>query len=147
MPDFECLHAFQVIKSTLEPLPIDTCLILDSIGLQLNCTSIIKRLTFDWKNAFNTHWLDFTILANLSFHNFGGVNIANTTVANNLSILLPVQDSPVTTCHHQDVCFIHVNCTVDCAALISVPNYSTLILCVGFYTNYPRQLGLWSCKL
>ncbi len=47
MPNFECAHAFQVIKSTFEPLPIDTCLILDAIGLQLNCSAIVEGLMFD----------------------------------------------------------------------------------------------------
>ena len=32
MPIHEHAHAFQVIKSTLEPLPVDTRLILEAIG-------------------------------------------------------------------------------------------------------------------
>jgi hypothetical protein len=48
MPIFECTHAFQVVKSTLEPLPVDTPLILDAIGTQLNCSAIVKGLMFDW---------------------------------------------------------------------------------------------------
>ncbi len=36
MPIHECAHAFQVIKSRLKALPIDTYLILEAIGMQLN---------------------------------------------------------------------------------------------------------------
>jgi hypothetical protein len=61
------------------------------------------------------------------------------TVAGNPSILLPVQDGPVATCCHLDVCFVYVNCTVDFAAFISVLNYGTSILCVGFYVELPQR--------
>ncbi len=67
IPSFECAHAFQVIKSALEPLSINTCLILDAIGMQLNCSTIVKGLMFDWKNAFDTRWFDFVNLTNLLF--------------------------------------------------------------------------------
>jgi hypothetical protein len=40
--NFECAHAIQVIKSILKPLPIDTHLILDAIGLQLNSAQSSK---------------------------------------------------------------------------------------------------------
>ena len=39
MPIHERAHAFQVIKSALESLPVDTRLILEAIGTQLNCNS------------------------------------------------------------------------------------------------------------
>jgi hypothetical protein len=78
MPNFECAHAFQVIKSALDPLSITTCLILDAIGLQLNCSAIVKGLIFDWKNAFDTHWFNFANLVILSFHNLVSTIIANT---------------------------------------------------------------------
>ena len=41
MPNFERAHAFQAIKSALEPLPID---MLDAIGIQLNCGAIVDGL-------------------------------------------------------------------------------------------------------
>ncbi len=74
----------------------------------------------------------------LSFHNLGGVIIANTTVADNPSILLPVQDGPVATCRHQDVWFVCVNCMVNFAVIILIPNYSMSILRVGFYVKLPQ---------
>jgi hypothetical protein len=48
MPVYECIHAFQVARTTLEPLPVNTRLILDAIGAQSNCSAIIDSLMFDW---------------------------------------------------------------------------------------------------
>jgi hypothetical protein len=138
MPNFELAHAFQVIKSALDLLLITTCLILDAIGLQLNCSAIVKGLMFDWKSAFDTHWFDFANLAILSFHNLVGMIITNTMAAGNLSILLPIVNGPIATCRHQSVCIVCVNCMVNFAVLISVRNYGRSILRVGFYVKLPQ---------
>jgi hypothetical protein len=137
MSNFERAHTFQVIKSALKPLPISTHLILDAIGLQLNCSVIAEGLMFNWKNAFDTRWCVFANLMILSFHDSSGAIIANTTIAGNPCIPLPVVDDTVATCCHQDVCFVCVNCMVDFSPLISTPNYGTLVLCVGFYAKLP----------
>ncbi len=44
MPIFERAHAFQVTKSALVALPIDTRLILNAMGTQLNCSTIVDGL-------------------------------------------------------------------------------------------------------
>ncbi len=38
----EHVHAFQVVKSALQPFPVDMRLILDAIGVQLNCSATVK---------------------------------------------------------------------------------------------------------
>jgi len=48
MPIHERAHAFQVIKSALESLPVDTRLILEAIGTQLNCNSQVDGSMFDF---------------------------------------------------------------------------------------------------
>ena len=50
MPVYEGAHTFQVAKTALEPLPVNTRLILHAIGDQLNCSAIVDGLMFDWKN-------------------------------------------------------------------------------------------------
>ena len=62
MPVFEHAHAFQVNKSALEPLPIDTRLILDVLGAQLNCSAIVDGLMLDWRGLFDSAWYDFNNL-------------------------------------------------------------------------------------
>ncbi len=44
MPVFEHAHAFQVAKSALEALPANTHLLLNTMGNQLNCSTIVNDL-------------------------------------------------------------------------------------------------------
>jgi hypothetical protein len=46
MPVHERAHAFQVARSTFELLPINARLVLDALGMHLNCSAIIEGLTF-----------------------------------------------------------------------------------------------------
>ena len=59
MPVYKRAHAFQVARTALEPLPVDTRLILDALGVQLNCSSIVDGQIFDWKDFFEQHWCNF----------------------------------------------------------------------------------------
>ena len=70
MPIHERAHAFQVIKSVLESLPVDTCLILEAIRAQLNCNSQVNGTMFDILSMFYKAWYNFANLAIQSFHNF-----------------------------------------------------------------------------
>jgi hypothetical protein len=134
MPIFECAHAFQVVKNALEPLPIDTCIILDAIGMQLNCSAIVDGLIYDWRSTFDEAWFDFRDLAIILFHDSAGAQINNTTIAGNLVILLPVQqDGGVVLCRRQDVQFVRVMFTINFHALITIVNPGLTMLCVGFY--------------
>ncbi len=129
MPTFEHANAFQVIKSALEPLPVDTCLILDAIGLQLNCSTILKGgLMFDLRNTFDTCWQDITSCD------------PNTTIIGDPTILLPVLDGPVATCHNDGIHFARITCTINFASLILIPHYGTLVLRVGFYIKLPQKM-------
>jgi hypothetical protein len=47
MPVFERAHAFQVAKSALKALNIDTCIILEAMGAQLNCSTTVDGLIYD----------------------------------------------------------------------------------------------------
>jgi hypothetical protein len=124
----------------LEPLPVDTCVILNAISLQLNCSTIVKGFMFDWRNTFNACWHDFANLAILSFHDADGAIIPNTTIAGNLTILLPVLDGSVAACCNEGIHFFRVTCTIDFASLILIPNYGTSVLRVGFYIKLPQTM-------
>jgi hypothetical protein len=139
MPVFECVHAFQVITSALEPLPpVDTRLILDALGTQLNCSAIINGLMFDWQSLFDSAWNNFCNLAIVTFHNSAGTEIKNTTNAGNPAILLPIQNAPKAVCHQNDVSFVPVTCLVDFSRLVNIPNYGPTTLCIGFYLELPQ---------
>ncbi len=138
MPIFECAHAFQVVKNALEPLPIDTCIILDAIDMQLSRSAIVDGLIYNWHSTFDEAWFDFRNLAIILFHDSAGVQINNTAVASNLAVLLPVQDVTVALCCRQDVRFFRVMCTIDFHALIKIANPGPTTLRVGFYIQLPQ---------
>jgi hypothetical protein len=56
MPVFERAHAFQVSKSALKALPVDTHLLLNAMGTQFNCSTIFDGLVHDWYGLFYTAW-------------------------------------------------------------------------------------------
>ena len=136
MPIHERAHAFQVIKSALESLPVDTRLILEAIGTQLNCNSQVDGSMFDFRSMFDEAWYDFANLAIQSFHNSAGAVINTTVSAVDPSILLPVANGPLPTCRQPDVRYVRVSCTIDFARLISVPGPT--VLRVGFYIELPQ---------
>jgi hypothetical protein len=72
MPIFERAHAFQVKTGALEALPVDTRLMFDAIGIQLNCSAIVDGLINNWRNLLYDSWYDFQNLTILSFHNSAG---------------------------------------------------------------------------
>ena len=65
--------------------------------------------------------------------------INNTMIAGNPSILLPALNGILTHCRQQDFCFVFVNCMVDNAGLIMLPNCCASILHVRFYIKLPQM--------
>jgi hypothetical protein len=136
MPIHERAHAFQVIKSVLEALPIDTRLILEAIGMQLNCNAQVDGSMFDFHSMFDNAWYNFANLIIQSFHNSAGTVIQNTAIAGNPAVLLAVADGSLPACCQQDVCYVRVSCTINFARLITIPGPT--VLCVGFYNELPQ---------
>jgi hypothetical protein len=136
MPIHELTYAYQVIKSVLESLPVDMHLILEAIGMQLNCNAIVDGAMFNFRSLFDKAWFNFGNLVIQSFHNSAGAVIQNTTTAANPSVLLPVTNDPLPTCHQQDVCYVRVSCTINYARLITVPGPT--ILSVSLYIEHPQ---------
>jgi len=137
MPVYERDHAFQVARTALEQLPVDTRLILDALGIQLNCSSIVDGQIFDWKDFFEQHWCDFQIQ---SYHNSAGVVIANTSTDLNSYILLPVQDGVYADCRKADVHFVRVSSVIDFAP-VSIGHHllGPTILCSQYYIELPQM--------
>jgi hypothetical protein len=134
-------HAYQVVKSALEPLPVDMHLILDAMGAQLNFPAIVDGLIMDFISFFDERWYNFNNPVIQSFHDSAGAQINNTTTAANASILLPVQDGNIPACRQPNVCFMQVLCTINFADLVTVPNPRVTVLHVGFYINLPQTTG------
>ncbi len=136
MPIHERAHAFQVIKSALKSLPLDMRLILEAIGTQLNCNAQVDGAMFDFCSMFDKSWYNFANLVIQSFHNSAGAVIQNTMIAGNPAVLLAVANGPLPACCQQDVCYVHVSCTINFARLITIPGPT--VLRVGFYIKLPQ---------
>jgi hypothetical protein len=138
MPVFEHAHVFQVVMSALKPLRVNTCLILNAIGTQLNCSAIVDGLMFDWQSLFDSVWYDFRNLSIITFHDSDDAEIKTTTTAGNAAILLPVQDGTKALCCQKDVRVVRVMGNVNFSGLITIPNYGPTVLCIGFYLELPQ---------
>ncbi len=110
MPVYERAFTYQVAKSTLKSLLINIRLIIKAMAMQLNCNTTADGLTYDWKSVLDEGWYNPELLQILSFHNSAGNEIAT-------SILLPMVNGILTNCHKPDVCFVHVQITLEHAAL------------------------------
>jgi hypothetical protein len=138
MPDFERAHAFQVTKSALESFAVDTRLVLEAMGAQLNCSTTVDGLVHDWCGLFDLAWFNFNNLAIILFHGLAGRGINNTTVAGNPAVLLPIVNGPLGNCRQQDIRFMCVTCTIDFTGLVTMHNYGPMTLCVGCYLELPQ---------
>ena len=97
----ERAQAFQINKTALAtPAPgIDRCMKLDSLGTQLNLSTIINSVLGNWNRYFGCNWYNFSNVTILSFHNDSGSQVKAKTTATDLAVLLPViNDQRPNTC-------------------------------------------------
>jgi hypothetical protein len=132
-----------VDKTALNNLQAYLRLLFDKFGEQLNATSTVEGIYSDWKRHLNKYWHNFSNLTILSFHNLAGNQLNTTTTADNPQVLLPVQDGNLADGCSQDVCFVHVKCTLDFTSrrhMVCTP--TPLILQVSYYFELPKSTCL-----
>ncbi len=49
-----------------------------------------------------------------------------------------VKNGPVTTSHKPNVHFVHIQCSINFASLVSIPNAGPTILCTHYYLKLPQ---------
>jgi hypothetical protein len=108
----ECAHTFQTNKTALSALGIDRRAMLDTLGVQLNLSTIVDGILSDWNRHFHCNWCNFQHLTILLFHSSTGTQVNNTTNVNDSAILLPVTNGPQADCCKQ-VCFVLVQLNLD----------------------------------
>jgi hypothetical protein len=138
MPVFEHAHAFQVAKSALKALSVDTRLIFEAMGSPLISSTIVDGMMHDWRGLIDSVWFNFNNLTIILFHDLAGAGINNTTIAGNPALLLPVQHGAIKLCRQQDVCFVRITCTIDFTGLVTMPVYRPTTLHVCFYLELPQ---------
>jgi hypothetical protein len=104
---------FKLTRPLFSTPGIHCCLMLNTLGTQLNLSAIVNGILGDWNRHFICNWCNFTNLMILSFYNNRGAQAKDTTTAHNLAILLPVIDGPTTACRKKHICFVRVQMNLD----------------------------------
>jgi hypothetical protein len=140
MPPFECAHAYQVTKTALKNLPTNLCLIFDAFGAQLNGSLMVKGIISGWHCHFDSHWNNFKNLSILSFHNSAGAIINNTVTITKAQIFHPIINGPRNQSRAGDVRYVHLQCMLNFAPILTLIPYPTLpILRVLYYLELPQN--------
>ena len=134
----ERAHAFQINKTALTAPGIDRRMMLDTLGAQLNLSTIVDGVLGNWTRHFQRAWCNFANLTILSFHNDAGAQMNNTTAADS-AVLLPVVDGPVNACRKQNIWFVRVQLNLDFASLITLDPPGVTVLRVEFYIELPQS--------
>ncbi len=58
----ERAHAFQTNKTTLSAPVINRCVMLDTLGTQLNLSAIVNDVVGNWNHHFCCNWCNFANL-------------------------------------------------------------------------------------
>jgi hypothetical protein len=137
MPIYEHTFTYQVAKSALKSLPIDIRLIIEAMATQFNCNATADGLMYDWKSVLDKEWYNPELLQILSFHNSAGNEVANMATIADASILLPVVGGILANCRKPDVRFVHVQITLEYAALFAAGHTSPTSIKSMYYIELP----------
>ena len=87
-PIEERAYAYHVTTTALKGLHLPSDVYLDSMGVYLDCQTVVAGLKTDFVDYFDDNWLNMANLEILSFHLSAGGIVPNATVPGN-----PIQSS------------------------------------------------------
>jgi hypothetical protein len=108
MSDPEKALAFQHNRTALAGADLDQRARISTLADRLNLMLMAEASLADWERKLSKNWANFCYLTILSWHNERGARINATTIAGDLSVLLPVQDGNVADCRSPGVKFVCV---------------------------------------
>ena len=132
MAPHERAHAFHINKTALSSQNIDLRVQLDALGHQLNLSTMIDGVINNWLCYFYDRWCDFCRLQILSSHNTKGDKVTDSTDTINSSVLLPVVDSKLTTCH-KNIKFVYVQLSVNFQDPVTITDPGPTILRIKYF--------------
>jgi hypothetical protein len=137
----ERAYAYHVTSTALKGLHLPSDVYLDSLGVYLDCQTVVAGLKTDFIDHFKDNWLNMAHLEILSFHSTAGGIVPNCTIANNPTILKPVQDGANANCRPADVRYVRLQLVLDYAELATgaSPNENTTLRC-QYYLELPQTL-------
>ena len=138
MATHERAHAHHINKTALSSQNIDLQVHLYALGHQLNLSATDEGVINDWLRYFYNCWCDFQAVQILSFHNFKGDEVTDSTDAADPTILLPVVDGALPTCR-KHVKFIRVQVSVNFVDLVTAMNPGPTILRIEYFIELPQS--------
>jgi hypothetical protein len=93
----------------------------------------------DWEGKLSKNWFNFANLMIISWHNARGGIIINTTVPDNPSVLLPVQNGAAAMCRADGVKSVRVHLRLDFLDLNTIIPAPNCVLCGKYYIKLPQQ--------
>ncbi len=93
----------------------------------------------DWERRLTKNWFNFAYLTIISWHSAQGGLINNTTVANNPSVLLPMQNGVASLCRAEGVTFVRVSLGLDFSELCTITTAPSHVLHGSYYIELPQN--------
>jgi hypothetical protein len=137
MATHERAHTYHIIKTALSSQNIDLRVQLDALGHQLNLSATVKGVINDWLQYFYDCWCDFQAVQILSFHNFKGDKVTDSTNVADPTKLLPVVDGAYPMCR-KNVKFVRVQLSVNFVDLVTAVNPGPTTLRIEYFIELPQ---------
>ena len=133
--------AYQHNKTALAFADLDQCVRILALPERFNLMLMAKSGLAGWERKLSPNWANFQFLTILLWHDAKGAAITNTTLAGDLSTLLPYQDGPVTVCRAAGIKFVRIQLELDFTGLtiataVPTPN---VILREEYYIQLPQS--------
>jgi hypothetical protein len=118
MSDPEKALAYQQSRAVLAGADLDQRARILALAERLDLMLTAESSLVDWERKLSKNWFNFANLTIISWHNARGGIIINTTVADNPSILLPVQNGAAAMCPTENVKFSDLNTIVPAPSCV-----------------------------
>jgi hypothetical protein len=139
MPDPEKALAYQQNCAALASADLDQRARILALAERLNLMLMAESSLADWERKLTKNWFNFATLTITSWHNACGGIISNTTVANNTSVLLPVQNGAAAMCRAEGVKFFGVHLRLDFSDLCTIVAAHSCVLHGEYHIGLPQQ--------
>jgi hypothetical protein len=99
MSDLEKVLTYQQCFTALATAGLNQGVCILALAKQLGLILSAQPTLVGWKHKLAKNWFNFANLTSIFWHDARGAIINCTTLTNDTSILLPMQDGPVGQCH------------------------------------------------
>jgi hypothetical protein len=131
--------AYQQNRTALASADLDQRAHILALAKRLDLMLTAESSLADWERKLAKNWFNFGNMNIISWHNARGAIINGTTIPNDTSILLPVQDGTANQCHAEGLKFVRVQLNLDFANLNTICPVPSTILRGEYYNKLPQH--------